>query len=491
MDDLTQRFRGLDQIDAPDVWPDATTRQTVVPNEPSLGRRLGVIAFAAVIAFASFAMIAVAFREAGQTPGSDASPSSGMVESGGSYVLSDLSVRFLPRGPDSPFPDEDRTPVAFVPYRWSWTTETFPGEAQCEVHLFAKSGALVTVYETGFGAFEPTGEGRFGIEVSDGVPVRAVAQCGPGMVFAGSSYVFSDLRIEGDQVFGDVGWSSGTPVGYSACAVLIIEPGGEGTIKTFGLSVGQGTDMPITPHILGSVPPASVPEIRCEQYRSPAQHENGYWLPWEKQGASAEAPTDAVQSEPPSMYVFTDIQVGPSAAEPQDLAVTFTVAWTGDVYPGVHRCGYRALAADESVVGEQVRLEAWQPGRWDHEVPGDPEAAVSGEVWCEPERLDTPGVADGITPVLPGDVDLETVEGTWEEVLQEMKGRLHEWASAYSVDSMSEDELAANMVALTLAINFRDGQQHFTVTRQLTDRRDYLCVLLPDGHEFRGGEYCD
>jgi hypothetical protein len=265
MDDLTRRFRGLDEIEAPDVWPDATTRALAGPSGPSLGRRLGVIAFAAVIAVSSFALIAVALRETGQTHGSDG----------------------------------------------------------------------------------------------------------------------------------------------------------------------------------------------------------------------------------PSTYAFSDIEAGPSKAEPQDLAITFTVAWSSDEYPGVHRCGYRALAADGSVVGEQVRLEAWQPGRWYHDVPGDPEVTVSGEVWCEPERLDTPGVADGITPVLPGDVDPETVEGTWEEVLQEMKGRLHEWASAYSVDSMSEDELAANMVALTLAINFRDGQQHFTVTRQLTDRRDYLCVLLPDGHEFRGGEYCD
>jgi hypothetical protein len=265
MDDLTERFRGLDRIDAPDLWAEATTRSPAVPSEPSLRRRLGVIVFSAAIALAAFAIVVVAFRETGPSPGSDRRPT----------------------------------------------------------------------------------------------------------------------------------------------------------------------------------------------------------------------------------YVFSDIEAGPSTAEPQDLAVTFTVAWSGDVYPGVHRCGYRALAADGSVVGEQVGLEAWQPGRWYHDVPGDPEVAVSGEVWCEPERLDAPGVADGITPVLPGDVDPETVEGTWEEVLQEMKVRLHEWASAYSVNSMSEDELAANMVALTRAINFRDDQQHFTVTRQLMDRLHYLCLLLPDGHEFRGGEYCD
>jgi hypothetical protein len=55
---------------------------------------------------------------------------------------------------------------------------------------------------------------------------------------------------------------------------------------------------------------------------------------------------------------------------------------------------------------------------------------------------------------------------------------------------MTASELAANM----WAINARMTQGHeedFTLTWQLADRRQYLCVRLPPDHEFRGGEFCD
>jgi hypothetical protein len=208
------------------------------------------------------------------------------------------------------------------------------------------------------------------------------------------------------------------------------------------------------------------------------------------EGASDASSEGSGDAERTGMYVFSDMEAGPSSAEPQDLAVTFTVAWSGNVYPGVHRCGYRALGADGSVIGEFVHLAIWHPGRWSHDVPGDPEAAVSGEAWCEPERLDTPGVADGVTAVLPDDVDPEPEEGTATAIAHEMERRLRDWASVYSVDSMSDDTLAANVVALWQAVS-DTSDEHFTVTQQLMGRLHYVCVRLPEDHGFRSGEFCD
>jgi hypothetical protein len=62
MDDLTERFRGLDEMAAPDVWADASTREPIDPGVPSLGRRLTVIGFAAVVALAASGFLFVAFR---------------------------------------------------------------------------------------------------------------------------------------------------------------------------------------------------------------------------------------------------------------------------------------------------------------------------------------------------------------------------------------------------------------------------------------------
>ena len=190
---------------------------------------------------------------------------------------------------------------------------------------------------------------------------------------------------------------------------------------------------------------------------------------------------DSASNDLRSTYVFSDIEAGPSTAEPQDLAVSFTVAWSGGAYPGVHRCGYRALATDGSVVGELVHLAAWRPGRWYHDVPGDPDAAVRGEVWCEPDRLDDPGIAD-VEPIsIDGDLAVEDLEREYDE-------RLESWAAQFSVRSMSEVRLAGNMWAVDLAWG---EAEDFTVSRQLADRRHYLCVRLPPGHAYRGGEFCE
>ena len=194
----------------------------------------------------------------------------------------------------------------------------------------------------------------------------------------------------------------------------------------------------------------------------------------------AEDLTDTDESVAAGAYVFSDVIAGPSKAEPEDLAVTFTVDWSTDEYPGVHMCRFLAYAEDGSIVGEFAQYSEWNPGRWYRDLPGDPRDAATGEVRCEAERLDDPGIAD-VDPISQaGDVSLD-------EVMKERRQRLADWAAMFDVEGMSEQTLAANLWAVWRAVPEAEGPGE---TWQLTDRMHYLCVRLPEGHEFRGGEFC-
>jgi hypothetical protein len=198
-----------------------------------------------------------------------------------------------------------------------------------------------------------------------------------------------------------------------------------------------------------------------------------------------EAPNEVPEeeSEDSATYVFSDVVAGPTTAEPVDLAVSFTVSWSGQEYPGVHLCTYRAMAADGTLVGEFVHLAAWQPGRWHREIPGDPGAAARGEVSCEPERLDDPGIADVRS--------IPRSDGTsLDEITAAREDRLEDWAARWAVDSMTESQLAGNLWAIWTAMT-QSHDSDLTISWQLEDRRHYLCVRLPPEHEFRGGEFCD
>jgi hypothetical protein len=200
-------------------------------------------------------------------------------------------------------------------------------------------------------------------------------------------------------------------------------------------------------------------------------------------GAVVRSPADQ-GLERPSTYVFSDIVAGPSRAEPDDLAVTFTVSWSTDAYPGVHICRFVVYRADGSILGEVVRYSDWRPGRWYHDVPGDPRDAASGEVTCDAERLDVPGIGD-VEPIPLGDGT------TSADLSKERERRLSEWAEAFDVDEMPVQSLAGNLWAVRSVMSQKAIVFDFTEMSQLSDRMRYLCVRLPEGHQFRGGEFCD
>jgi hypothetical protein len=179
-------------------------------------------------------------------------------------------------------------------------------------------------------------------------------------------------------------------------------------------------------------------------------------------------------------YVFSDVVAGPSKAEPEDLALTFTVGWTSDEYPGVHVCRFIALAEDGSIVGEFTEYSDWEPGRYYRDVPGDPEDAATGEVRCKTERLDSPGITD-VTPI-PHDADTPI-----DKIEVERRERLSAWALQFDVDGMTEAALGANVLAVWGAVG---DAEETTEVWQLTDRIDYLCGRVPSDRELLRG-FCD
>jgi hypothetical protein len=165
------------------------------------------------------------------------------------------------------------------------------------------------------------------------------------------------------------------------------------------------------------------------------------------------------------------------------------VHWDPTHEPGVHRCTWQVLDAQGNLVAERTKL--YLP--YDTSTPGYEASTMkmfplTGEPadargHCEPQRLDTPGIAD-LEP--PPDMD------DWDATVQELQRRVDEWAQRFQIHDMSADQLAGNMWAIHgAAREVALGNQEPSRLVELIMRRGTLCVLLPPEHEFRGGEFCD
>jgi hypothetical protein len=185
-------------------------------------------------------------------------------------------------------------------------------------------------------------------------------------------------------------------------------------------------------------------------------------------------------------YVFTNVR--PYTGQPDEdgyIQIGFDVAWSTEVFPGLHRCRYQALGLEGHVVSERTSVIAFRPGEGVRvDVPSPSDEVGSGRVVCDPERLDTPGIAE-VTPLDPADVGRDL-----DRWLDALETRVDEWAARFRIDSMSAEELAWNIEALSSSVvtgvtGRFDGDAQAWAWEEWRMRIARLCVLLPEGHELR------
>jgi hypothetical protein len=198
--------------------------------------------------------------------------------------------------------------------------------------------------------------------------------------------------------------------------------------------------------------------------------------------------TTTPSSQAPN-YEMEATLVGPDDERPNAAVIRVQASWDPSRFPGVRYCSFEALDSEGVTVGEVRDLYAPHVatsrgqerfGRLVFPVSGE---AASTDASCEPERLDAPGITELTKP---------PKTNSWKETLRQLERRTDAWAEDFQIRQMSVDELAGNMWALWLAIvTLPDSEDDWVRTRELGDRLGRLCVLLPPGHEFRGGEFCD
>jgi hypothetical protein len=182
-------------------------------------------------------------------------------------------------------------------------------------------------------------------------------------------------------------------------------------------------------------------------------------------------------------YVFTNVR--PHSGESDgdgNIQVRFEVTWSTETFPGLHRCRFQALDLEGNVVSELGRDIAF--GRTDDvwmDVPPPSGDVGSARVVCAPERLDTPGIAD-VTPLDPADVGRDP-----DRFVEALDTRVDDWAARFRIDSMSAEQLAWNMEALSSSVvtGHFIGDAQAWAWQEWQMRIARLCMLLPEGHDLR------
>jgi hypothetical protein len=203
--------------------------------------------------------------------------------------------------------------------------------------------------------------------------------------------------------------------------------------------------------------------------------------------SSAFRTTPAPPAEPTaSNYVFTNVRPGafPPDADEADVVIRFDVSWSGEDSPGVHRCVFRLFDVEGAVVAERIDWTPWKPADgYAVEVPRvTPARPESAEARCDAERLDTPGIASIEDPIVPN-VD---EDGRIEDFSEELERRVDAWSQHFSVGSMSQEELAANVAALANARSRYADDLGLDRLSELLARISRLCDLVDPTMDVRG-----
>ncbi len=228
-------------------------------------KRWGTALFA-LAAMVSFAASVLADPIQAAAPGED------------TYVLSEFRITY-------PFADSivpgaaTRSDQAGVAYTARWSGQTYPGEAKCEIQLFAADGSTVGVVrfsnDSGAAPFTP---GPMPVPVA-GRPATATGLCAAGVKpDATASYSFTDvalvradmdLVVEGDELVlhAIAHWADGVRPGMHQCSTVLAFPDGTSQSFTFGIDVGEGDAIDVSlPEAFADVALGPASRISCAPY---------------------------------------------------------------------------------------------------------------------------------------------------------------------------------------------------------------------------------
>lgn len=149
-----------------------------------------------------------------------------------------------------------------------WTSETFPGEAECEITFTDGKGQATDTIQFNLGSLMPHAVHDIQFPVRR-APAAATAICAAASKPAAStdSWSISEVTIErGEEgpplLVGEIGWNGGGYSGWGACTAQLLM--GDGTARSFEFNM----DMPEGKGVIALLPPElvdarSVGEVKC------------------------------------------------------------------------------------------------------------------------------------------------------------------------------------------------------------------------------------
>ena len=181
-------------------------------------------------------------------------------------------------------------------------------------------------------------------------------------------------------------------------------------------------------------------------------------------------------------YRFDNVTVRQGDQHENSAIVAFDVEWENG-FPGVHHCTWLVYGSGEQLLGKKVDRFVASPtqgyGTTVFDIRGAPTMAQAS---CDPRRLDDAAIAD-TQPWLSG--------LTASEMDEELQRRTRAWSDSFDISEMDAERLAANMDSVRFTLSREFEALSVWQVRELMTRMGTLCHLLPEGHPYRGGEFCD
>jgi hypothetical protein len=185
-----------------------------------------------------------AFRPGGATVGSTGS---------GTYVLSDFEVSaHIERDSIAPGPAEVDRSQADVSFTMQWSSNEYPGEHRCSLHVFDAAGSAIGSFSSPIASLLEDNSSSTPVPVTGLIEgATATGSCGPERLDTPIGYEISDVHLTDDLTVSYVaGWPDslieGEYPGTNACTVTLFESGHPIAEKHLTLAVGDQQEVTST-----------------------------------------------------------------------------------------------------------------------------------------------------------------------------------------------------------------------------------------------------